>query len=568
MSIVPIDGSSSGSSSRAPKADDGAAVAPSAAGLAPVDPDLLASLPLRLRAVSGRTPGTREALPARGGCADDPQLSAASQRVWDAERAAARALVSQYRALAALHELEGEYEECEEVNEVDTLRAALALRVTRGAAGWRLRDAHQAVHLLPRALARLDSGEISAAWFERILKGSRSLSDDSRRQLDEILSTWFADITSERFFTLLKGLIELLRQREDRPDPESCLERSVELLPSPQPGVGILQITGPIPDILACFTELDETARALQAAQRAALREGAPIPHDPEGTVLESGRALSLTRLRFALLTSAQLDPDGVDVPAPRFRLNITIPALTLLGASDEPGMLEGTTPLPPSMARSLAGSADVWYRVLTDPCSGAFLPLPAERYTPTPAMLEHLRLRSAQCAVPGCTRPSSWASECDHLEECRRGTPGAGGPTDLENLHLLCWQHHLDKTTGLLDPVRIPTGPTEPGRTRWRIGGAGDAVTVIDDLDVASLRMVEGLTAAWSSFLRGTYAGEPAPNPGGGEDETPPDWDIAELLDPRPSADASPCPPLEPPPYPPLEPPLGGWGDAGPPPF
>src|SRR5699024_6971372 len=81
-----------------------------------------------------------------------------------------------------------------------------------------------------------------------------------------------------------------------------------------------------------------------------------------------------------------------------------------------------------------------------------------------------------SMCAVPGCTRPTSWASECDHIEECRRGTEGEGGLTEIENLHLLCWQHHLDKTNGLLDPTRLPTTPTQPGRTRWRLGTRGAA--------------------------------------------------------------------------------------------
>src|SRR5699024_895360 len=145
----------------------------------------------------------------------------------------------------------------------------------------------------------------------------------------------------------------------------------------------------------------------------------------------------------------------------------ITVPALTLLGASDEPGMCEGTIPLPPSMARSLAGNEQTWYRVLTDGATGAFLPLPAEKYVPTNAMLEHLRLRHSMCAVPGCTRPTSWASECDHIEACLRGTAGEGGLTEIENLHLLCWQHPPDKTNGLPDPTRLPTTPTPPGRTR-----------------------------------------------------------------------------------------------------
>src|SRR5699024_12876731 len=114
---------------------------------------------------------------------------------------------------------------------------------------------------------------------------------------------------------------------------------------------------------------------------------------------------------------------EGGTGPARRCRLNLPVPARRLLGASDERGMLEGTIPLPPSMARSLAGNEQTWYRVLADGATAAFLPLPAQRYQPTAAMLEHLRLRHSMCAVPVCTRPTSWASECDHIAECLRGT-------------------------------------------------------------------------------------------------------------------------------------------------
>ena len=591
---------------------------------APDEPALLASLPQRLRRVRSTGARTRDALPARGGCADDPQLSAATQRVWDAERAVAQSLAAQYRALAALHEHEGEYEEVCETDEVDTLRAGLGLRVTRSAAGWQLRDAYQAVHMLPHALARMESGALPSAWFQRMLRSARPLEDDSRRDLDLVISTWSTDISPERFFTLLRALVEHLRERESGAEQVEELERNVELLPASVPGMGIMQITGPIPEVLSRWKSLDESARAVQAAQRAALRDGTPIPHDPDGVVLETGRALPLSQLRFLLIAGAELDVDGVAVPVERFRLNVTVPVLTLLGASDEPGMLDGAIPLPPSMARSLAGGCAVWHRVLTGAASGAFLPLPADRVTPTPAMLEHLRLRSGRCAVPGCTRPVSWASECDHIEECLRGTPDAGGATSIENLHLLCWQHHLDKTNGLLDPVRLATAPTEPGRTRWAVGRDGDAVTVIDDVDTASLHMVEVLTSAWTGFLRGQRAGvappPPPPTAPAGAHAPPPtappaprpitrsrnvpDTRTAPVSRPAPPSESSaptaprrvdPLPGSPPsgdpkspptasrhddpmrgstPPDGPLprpdapEPPPGGWGDWGPPPF
>src|SRR5699024_1910803 len=62
----------------------------------------LASLPRHLREVRARRELTREDLPRRGGSVEEPQLSAATQRVWDAQVQEARALAEKYRALAEL----------------------------------------------------------------------------------------------------------------------------------------------------------------------------------------------------------------------------------------------------------------------------------------------------------------------------------------------------------------------------------------------------------------------------------------------------------------------------------
>ncbi|WP_246956066.1 HNH endonuclease signature motif containing protein [Brachybacterium sp. Marseille-Q7125] len=543
---------------------------------------VLSSLPDRYRRVLARQEITRDSLVQRGSRGDDPQLSAAAQALWDAERAHGRSLAAKLRALAALHAMEGEYEELTEVAEVDTLRAALALRVTHGAAEWQLRDGYQAVHLFSRTLALLENGRMPAAWFQKMLVTSRKLSDASRRELDIAISTWSMHISAERFFQLLKGLIAHLEHREAQTEPAAPPERSVTLLPCERPGTAMLQVEGPIHEVLGAWKELDESARAVQAAQRAALRDGTEIPLDPDRTVEEERRALSLPVLRFLLLTGADLRTEGIPVPTERFRLNITVPMLTLLGGSDEPGSIDGQAPLPPTLARTLAGGQDTWYRVLTDPSSGAFLPLPADRYRPTTAMLEHLRLRNSLCAAPGCTRPTSWASECDHIEECHRGTPGYGGLTEVENLHLLCWQHHLDKTNGLLDPVRLPTRSRRaPGCTHWSIGADGDAITVIDDLDTASLRMVETLEAAWAEHLRGKHAAEVVQEPPGTApppSATPLARSEARAAIPPPRQPRSPAPrqprstasrqPRSTPPPAPPAPPPGGWGDVGPPPF
>ncbi|MGP9681041.1 MULTISPECIES: HNH endonuclease signature motif containing protein [unclassified Brachybacterium] len=464
------------------------------------DRAFLESLPRRLQIVDARSPLTRDGLPDRTDCGKDPELGAAAQQVWDAEKASARALAGRYRALAELFDHEREDDEDED--DVTTARAAIALRVTHGVARWELRSAHRAAHHLPRTFTLLEGGAFPSWWFQRMVRESEDLGEESRRQLDIAVATWSPDIPVDRFVTLLGALVGLLARREEEPETAPPPPREVTIAPDSPRGVGSVSARGPIPEILEYWKRLDESARAIQAAQRKALRDDTEIPYDVDDLVTTTGRPLPLSRLRYELQLNATFDTGDVQIPGPRFRLNVTVPALTLLGVSDAPGMVDGTTPIPPEMARLLAGGQETWFRVLTDPCSGAFLPLPAERYQPTQAMREHLRLRNATCAVPGCTRPVSWASECDHLEEFDHERPVDGGRTELENLHLLCWQHHQDKTAGLLDPTRIPTVAREPGRTSWRIGRSGDHALVADDVDLATRIAVEELENAWRTHL------------------------------------------------------------------
>src|SRR5699024_8193542 len=123
--------------------------------------------------------------------------------------------------------------------------------------------------------------------------------------------------------------------------------------------------TGPAPEILALAQRLDSAARAVQAAQRRAFEAGETPPLDPRGTVAGTATPASLALIQYDLLGGAAFDTDGVRVPEPRFRLNLTVPVLTLLGGSEEPGMLEGTIPIPAAMARELAGASAAWYRLL-----------------------------------------------------------------------------------------------------------------------------------------------------------------------------------------------------------
>ena len=429
---------------------------------------------------------------------DRPLLPPRLRAVHEASLEESRRLAVRFRALAPSYRDPAEDGTDEDEAEAELLAAALALRCTRTVADRIVRDAHRAVTELPRTLERLETGEFPAAWFERILRRTRHLTAARLEDVDAATVHWPVTLTTEQFQLRLSRLLSRLDSQQETPahlTPEG--RRRVELLPARDDGIGCLRVIGPAPEILDLARRLDASARAVQAAQRRAVEVGERIPLDPRGTAADTGRTSSLALIQYDLLAGAAFDTDGVQVPQPRFRLNVTVPVLTLLGGSEEPGMLEGTIPIPPAMARELAGQSATWYRVLTDPCTGAFLPLPADRYTPTRAMLEHLRLRSSSCAVPGCTRPVSWASEADHIQEYCHEDPEHGGLTELENLHLLCWQHHRAKTAGLIDPTRLPTTPGMPGRTAWSID---DRVSVMvrDGTDLASPAMTRELMDSW----------------------------------------------------------------------
>lgn len=429
-----------------------------------------------------------------------PDLPDRLQTLWDATARQSRELAAELRCLDASWLGRGESGETSLEADAEDLRVALALRCTRGQAARRIREAHLALAHLPRAVERLERGELPVPWFRRALTEARGLPPERRPLLDQALASWSLDVTSEQFARRLNHVVARLAAVTEMPR-EQCPEsrRRVELVESGTDGMGCVQVFGPIPEVLEFSRRLDSAARAAQAVQRRALENGGPLPLDWDGTAREEGRTLTLAELRYNLVTGSALELEGVEVPSERFRISVTVPALTLLGLTEEPGTLDGTIPLPPNLARQLAGSEGTWYRVLTDPATGAFLPLPARRYAPSPEMLEHLRLRNATCAAPGCTRSSSWAAQCDHIEEYSHRDPESGGRTEIENLHMLCWQHHQAKTAGLIDPVRESTVDHRRSTT-WRL--TEDTVTrTADDEDLATPAMVTWLNATWREF-------------------------------------------------------------------
>jgi hypothetical protein len=119
----------------------------------------------------------------------------------------------------------------------------------------------------------------------------------------------------------------------------------------------------------------------------------------------------------------------------------LTIPALTLLGAGQEPAHLDGYGPIPIEAAARLAANAPSFTRILTDPLTGAVLTMDRKQYRPTTAQRRYLRLLYKKCTFYGCSRSS------DHCELDHTTGWAEGGTTDVANLGPECKRHHRLKT-------------------------------------------------------------------------------------------------------------------------
>jgi hypothetical protein len=130
------------------------------------------------------------------------------------------------------------------------------------------------------------------------------------------------------------------------------------------------------------------------------------------------------------------------------------------------PAHMEWVGDVPDIVAQRIACDADVW-RVVLDPTNGR--PLDVGR---THRLVPHwirkaLHARDHGCRFPGCQTPVAW-TDAHHIH------PWAdGGPTDLDNLILLCrfhhglvheggWAIHLNATTGTVAATRPNGRPYE----------------------------------------------------------------------------------------------------------
>lgn len=140
--------------------------------------------------------------------------------------------------------------------------------------------------------------------------------------------------------------------------------------------------------------------------------------------------------LLAAAPTAHEGGPTGLG--AIRATVQVTIPALSLLGSGTEPAELAGCGPMDLPTARALAGHAPGWDRLVTHPVTGALLTV--DRYQPSESIKRMLRARDEHCRFPGCRQPAV-RTDRDHTKDAAKG-----GETCVCNLCHLCRRHHVLK--------------------------------------------------------------------------------------------------------------------------
>ncbi len=126
---------------------------------------------------------------------------------------------------------------------------------------------------------------------------------------------------------------------------------------------------------------------------------------------------------------------------APSVSISVTVPVLTLLGHSDEPGTLHGVGPIDADTARRLAAEAPSFHRILTHPVTGTVLDLDRTTYKVPADLRRALAHRDRTCRFAGCGRRAA-GCDVDHVTEWQDG-----GTTDAANLMHLCRHHHRLKS-------------------------------------------------------------------------------------------------------------------------
>jgi hypothetical protein len=300
---------------------------------------------------------------------------------------------------------------------------ATTLGLPESTAAQRIDDAEMLCDFLPATLDALTRGDLTYRHAQAVVRQARTLPETARgdfevaalsnvhRQTPTQLSS-HARVVRERMHP---ESIDL-RHREAREQRAVWLEKERD---------GMASLVCHLPAVAATAIDdtLDQLGRALRSPDESRTHAQLRADSFVELLLHRDGDSDAIMRAR------------GITA-----NIAVTVPVLTLLGHSDEPGELHGYGPIDLETARELAAGAPSFLRILTDPITGQRLSVGRDRYKVPADIRAAVILDDVTCRFPGCTRNAD-RCDLDHVLDWAKG-----GESSLANLAALCRRHHTLK--------------------------------------------------------------------------------------------------------------------------
>lgn len=360
-----------------------------------------------------------------------------------------------------------------------TAEVACVLTVSERSAGAFLAEAHTLITTLPLTLSALQAGDITWQHARVMVDETMNLDKAGAAALEAHFLDPAAptpargcqagDLVPGRF----RAKARTWRERHhpvsiEKRHARSAADRRVEFTPD-RDGMAWLSAYLPAGQAAGIWNRATAAARALQGADEA--RTLTQLRADITATwLLTAGRERTPAGTANGV-AGGGVDRDGLvplsGIPAPAAQVLITVPVFSLLGLTEEPAMLDGYGPVPPSVGRALvADGASSFLRVLIDPRDGVPLEIGRTSYRIPKTLRQWLRLRDGKCPFPGCNN-QSLDNDADHLLAW-----ACGGTTGISNLGQPCPKHHRLRHATAWTPTGAnahePPGWTSPTGRRY----------------------------------------------------------------------------------------------------
>jgi hypothetical protein len=298
---------------------------------------------------------------------------------------------------------------------------AYRLKITETMAGLYVHHGHMLTQHLPQTLEALLEGEISYRHATVIIDQADTLPDEARAAFDAELAPTARDITAGTLTTKARHLREKMHPESIRDrHVKAKADRYVAVEPT-KDGMAYLNVLLPAVEAIGIFNRIHDIADSVNCTTD---------PRTPAQIRADIARDL--------LLYGTHHQGYGKHIVP---NVHLTVPALSMLGRSEEPAMLEGYGPIDPETAREYAGNDDSWVRILTHPETGVVLSIGKKRYKVPKAMRRYVHFQDQTCTFGPCGTPAEHC-EIDHTHEWQHG-----GATEVQNLASLCRRHHKLKT-------------------------------------------------------------------------------------------------------------------------